>query len=338
MIASPLESRSISAGIVFMCLGIFLLISLDVTARWLLEIYSLPQLIFLRSVFSVALMFVFAASRRQMGKLRTNRIGWHVLRSLLMAGSMLTFFHALRFIPLADIAIFVFAAPLIVTALSQPFLGEKVGPQRWGAVIAGFVGVLIVLRPGSGSVHPAAIYALIGATFYAGLALTSRKLAGSESTLSLSLYIFAVPMLITGFACIPGWQNPTPVDWSLFFLCGLLGGLGIACVNAAYQRAPVAVVAPFEYTALIWAAAAGFVFWDEIPSAYAWAGAAIITTSGLFILYRETRSAPRSETAGLDFPVQEVSGVASDAVKCAGRRQSAAGSHRSTSSSKTSNK
>lgn len=288
-----------------MCLAVFFLVGLDVTARWLMQRYSLAQLIFVRSVISVTLMLAFAAARGQLGDLRTHRAGWHVFRSLLMVGSMFSFFHALRFVPLADIVIYAFAAPLIVTALSRPVLGEAVGPLRWAAVIVGFVGVLIVLRPGSGSAHPASIYAVIGAAFYAGLALTARKLAATETTLSLSINLFAAPLLVASVLCIPGWQTPDAFDWLMFLVCGVFGGLGIVLINAAYQRAPVAVIVPFEYTALLWAAAAGYVFWGEIPDIYAWCGAAIITSSGLFILYRETRAPPRSDAARPNFPLQE---------------------------------
>lgn len=292
-----------------MCVGVLFLVGLDVTARWLLQEYSLTQLVFLRCTFSVALILVVAASRGQLGALRTTRRGWHVVRSLLMAGSMLSFFHALRFIPLADIVIFAFAAPLLVTALSQPFLGERVGPLRWAAVIVGFLGVLVVLRPGSGLVHPAAMFAVVGAAFYAGLALTARKLSASETTFSLSLYAFLAPLLIAGVQCMPGWRSPDILDWSLFVVCGVFGGLGIVFINAAYQRAPVAVIVPFEYTALLWAVAAGFIVWGEVPDAYAWLGAAIITGSGLFILWRETLAPPRTDAARPNFPLQEAVGA-----------------------------
>jgi len=296
-------------GITYMCVGVFFLVALDVAARWLLERYSLLQLVFLRSTFSAALILIIVVSRGQLAELRTRRFGWHVIRSVLMAGSMFSFFHALRFIPLADIMIFAFASPLLVTALSRPFLGEAVGPRRWAAVVVGFVGVLIVLRPGTGTVHPAAIYALIGVGFYAALGLTARKLSVTETTWSLSLYTFAVPWALAGFMGMGSWQAPGVVDWLMFATCGVFGGLGIVFVNAAYQRAPVAIIVPFEYTALVWAVAAGFIFWGEIPDRYAWLGAAVITVSGLYILYRETLAPPLPDAARPNFPLQEAVGA-----------------------------
>jgi drug/metabolite transporter (DMT)-like permease len=303
-------SHPVAAGIAYMCSGVAFLVALDVAARWLMQTYALTQLIFLRSVISMSVLLLYAAGTNQIAALRTHLPGWHLLRSLLMAGSMLTFFHALRFIPLADIMVFVFSAPLIVTALSRPVLGERVGRLRWAAVVAGFIGVLVVFRPGTGAVHPAAIYAVAGAAFYACLGLTARKLGGTESTLSLSLYVFAAPLLMTGVACIPVWQTPGAVDWLLFFLCGAFGALGIVFISAAYRRTAAAVVAPFEYTALIWGASAGYVIWDEVPDAYAWVGAAFITASGLFIVYRETLARSRR-----------------DALECVGAGGVAAGRH-----------
>lgn len=307
--------RSIAAGITFMCLGVISMVALDVTARWLMETYSLPQLVLLRSSFSAILIFGFVAVRRQLSSLRSERPAWQFFRSVLMAGSMFAFFHALRFIPLADVVIIAFAAPIIVTSLSRPLLGETVGVWRWTAVIVGFCGVLVVLRPGSGLMHPAALIALAGSVMYAGLSLTARKLSSTESTAALSLYAFVVPGLVGAIAGRSEWLTPEPLDWALFALCGLFGGLAIVFINAAYQRAAAAVVVPFEYTGLIWAAAAGFFIWDEVPELNALLGAAIIISSGLVILFRETRILHRRQPQ-LDFPLQEVVAVVSgDEVK-----------------------
>lgn len=300
---------SIAAGIIYMCLGVVAMVALDVTARWLMQTYSLPQLVFLRSSFSAMLIFGYVALRGQLRSLSTRRPGWQFIRSMLMAGSMFAFFHALRFIPLADVVIIAFAAPIIVTSLSQPLLGETVGAWRWSAVIVGFCGVLIVLRPGSGMMHPAALIAFAGSVMYALLSLTARKLSSTESTASLSIYAFLVPLILGAAASPKGWITPDLTGWISFALCGLFGGLAIVFINAAYQRAAAAVIVPFEYTGLIWASAAGFVIWGEIPKLNDLFGAAIIIASGLVILFRETRIQHRPQ-AQLDFPLQEVVGVA----------------------------
>lgn len=293
------------SGILLMCLGTVFMVGLDVTARHLLQTFALPQLALLRCVFSMLIIFSWAVLRSETGGLATRRPGWHALRSLLMAGSMFAFFHALRYIPLADIVCIAFAAPLIITVLSRPFLGETVGPWRWAAVIVGFIGVVIVMRPGSGLLHPAALIALGGAVMYAGLALTARKLSTTESTVSLSLYSFVAALLVGGVLSVDVWLQPGWIDWLFFALCGGCGGMAFICINAAYARAEAALIVPFEYTGLIWAAAAGYLIWGEIPTAATWSGAALIVGSGLFILYRETGRADPGATPAR-FPLQDV--------------------------------
>jgi len=303
-----LSTRSgIGTGIAYMCAGAFCMIALDVAVRTLLENYALTQVILLRSAFALVLIALLIVQRRQTHVLRTRRVGWHVFRSLLMVGCMFTFFYALKLLQLADVTAIVFAAPLIVTALSRPFLGEHVGPWRWAAVIVGFVGVLIVVRPGFGVVNPAALIVLVSAVLYSGLALTARKLAGTESPWSLSLYSFIGPTLVAGIANIGSWDTPDLVSWVLFALSGLFGALAFLFINAAYGRAPAAIIVPFEYTALIWAMGAGYLFWGEIPALNTWLGAGIIVASGLLILFRETLVRHRVDAA-LDFPFQEVVG------------------------------
>lgn len=292
------------AGIGFMCAGVLCMVGLDVTAKLLLETYQLDQLVVLRCLFSVLVIGWYALARGGGWRvLATRRPGWHLARSLLMAGSMYAFFFALPQIPLAMILTIAFAAPLIVTALSYPVLGEAVGRWRWAAVLAGFAGVLVVLQPGAGFGEPAALVALAGATLYALLSLTSRKLSLTESTMALSLYLFPAPMLIAATRAGAHWLPPAPLHWLMFAACGAFGGFAFVFMNAAYRRAPAALLVPFEYTGLVWAAGAGYLLWAEVPAPSTWLGAAIIVTSGLFILYRETvvrRAEPQA-----DFPLQE---------------------------------
>jgi len=238
-------------GIVLICFGAICMVGLDVSARMLLETYSLPQLVVLRCLFSMSLIIAFTAARSELAALRTKRPGWHVFRSFLMAGSMFAFFHALRHIPLADVIVIAFAAPLIITSLSRPILGEPVGPWRWTAVIVGFIGVLVVLRPGSGLMHPAAFVALGGSVTYAGLSLTARKLRHTESTVALSVYLFGVPWVIGAMGSFGNWTAPDAAGWMLFAVCGFFGGLAFVFINAAYRRAQAALIVPFEYTGLI---------------------------------------------------------------------------------------
>ncbi len=294
---------STARGIALMCAASLSMVGLDVTAKLLLADYSLSQLVLLRSMFSAVFIGWFALSQGGIRSLRSQQPVWHGLRTLLMATSMYAFFYALPRIPLATVLTIAFAAPLVVTALSRPFLGELVGPWRWVAVLFGFFGVLVVLRPDTGLSEPAAWVALCGAVTYALLSLTARKLNTTESTGALSFYLFLAPMLLGAVGAWSNWRAPTPTGWMLFVLCGSFGGLAFLLMNAAFRHAQAAVLVPFDYTGLIWAAAAGFLIWGEVPARDTWIGAAIIIASGLFILYRETR-VDKSDLQA-DFPLQD---------------------------------
>ena len=179
-----------------------------------------------------------------------------------------------------------------MTALSVPLLGEHVGWRRWLAVVAGFAGVLMILRPGTGTLSPAALSVLFAALCYACLAITARKLADTESTFGLSVYVIAGPMTISGLLSIDGdWKAPDTVGWTLFLAAGACSVIAWIGLVGGYRRAPPSVLAPFEYTALIAGAVAGYLIWDEVPDRWVIAGAMIIISSGLYIVYREVGTA-----------------------------------------------
>jgi drug/metabolite transporter (DMT)-like permease len=200
---------------------------------------------------------------------------------------MFGFFFGLTRMPLVNALTIVFTAPLIVTALSVPFLGEHVGWRRWFAVIAGFIGVLIVLSPGKGMFTPASVAVLIAAFCWAGLSLTARKLASTESSFSLSVYVTAGPLVAAAFLLPGSYAAPTAAAWTLFIAAGLCSALAWVGIVGAYRRASPVVLAPFEYTALIGAAIAGYLIWDEVPDRWVVGGGAIIVASGIYIVYRE---------------------------------------------------
>jgi drug/metabolite transporter (DMT)-like permease len=206
-------------------------------------------------------------------------------------GAMFGFFFGLSRMPLVNTLTIAFMAPLIVTALSVPFLGEHVGWRRWMAVIAGFIGVLLVLRPGRGMFTPAAIGVIIAAFCWAGIALTSRKLAATESSFSLSVYITAGPLVVSSFLLPGNYAEPTATAWLLFVLAGLCSAIAWVGIVGGYRRAPPVVLAPFEYAALIGAAIAGYLIWGEVPDRWVVSGGLLIIASGIFIVYREVGQA-----------------------------------------------
>ena len=275
-------------AIAYLLLGVTGGLGLDLCAKEILRSYSLEQFVFLRSLIGVAIFLLLARQFGGLASLKTNRWGWHLLRTLLAVGAMFGFFYGISRMPLVDALTLGFTAPLIVTALSVPMLGEHVGWRRWSAVTIGFIGVLIILRPGTQEVSIAHLSVLFGAFCYACLAITARKLASTESSYSMSIYVVTGPLLVSSsMLSSSGWQIPDATGWILFAVAGACSVVAWIGIIGGYRRASPAMLAPFEYTALIGGAIAGYVFWNEVPDRWVSVGAAVIIASGLFVVYRE---------------------------------------------------
>jgi len=274
-------------AVAYLMLGVAGGLALDLCAKWLLTDYSLEQFVFLRSLFGILFFLITARWYGGFSSLKSTRPLWHLLRTVLATGAMFGFFYGLGRMPLVNALTIAFMAPLIVTALSVPFLGEHVGWRRWLAVVAGFIGVLIVLRPGAGMFTPAAIAVIVAAFCWSGLALTARKLATTETSFALSLYTVVGPFVVSMFLLPGNYTEPTADAWVLFVVAGLCSALAWVGIVGGYRRAPPVVLAPFEYTALIGAAVAGYLIWDEVPDKWVITGGCIIIGSGIYIVYRE---------------------------------------------------
>ncbi len=284
-------SDSTGTAIAFLLFGVAGGLGLDLCAKALLADYGLAQFVFLRSIFGLLL---FLAMMRRFGgfdSLKTKVWPWHLLRTLLASGAMFGFFFGLARMPLINALTLGFTAPLMVTALSVPFLGEHVGWRRWTAVVFGFIGVLIILRPGAGLMTPAALAIIAAAFCYACLAITARKLSTTETSFSLSVYVITGPLLFSGLLLPGDWSAPTASGWMLFLLAGVCSSAAWVGIIGGYRRASPAMLAPFEYTALIGGAIAGYYIWHEVPDRWVVTGALVIIGSGLFVVYRELSSA-----------------------------------------------
>jgi drug/metabolite transporter (DMT)-like permease len=285
--------HSSTSAIAYLLLGVVGGLGLDLSAKGLLSTYSLEQFVFLRSLIGLAIFVLFARQFGGLKSLFTNRWPWHLLRTLLATGAMFGFFYGLARMPLVDALTLGFTAPLMVTALSVPMLGEQVGWRRWTAVVVGFVGVLIILRPGSnGPISFASVTVLFAAFCYACLAITSRKLGSTESSYALSVYVIAGPLLVSLLKLSQtSWQAPDVNGWLLFLLAGSCSVIAWIGIIGGYRRASPAMLAPFEYTALVGGAIAGYLIWDEVPDQWVVTGALVIIASGLFVVYREIGAA-----------------------------------------------
>ncbi len=279
-------------GIGLIALAMALLSAMDAVVKWLAADYSTIQLMFFRSVFAFLPLAPLVLRSGWAGSLRTQRPGGHALRGLFGLAALGCFFWSLSLLPLADATAITFAAPLFVTALSLPLLGEVVRARRWTAVGVGFLGVLVMVQPGVGIFQPAALLPLAAALFLALMVIQVRKLTRTESDTTIVLYYTIISTLVTGAVVPFYWATPNLTDFLLLALVGVLGGLGQLVLTAAYRRTEASILAPFDYTAMIWAVLFGFLLWGELPAPNIWLGVAIVIASGIYIIYREAELRP----------------------------------------------
>lgn len=215
-------------------------------------------------------------------------------RGLAMVGSAILFISGLSQLPIADATAIAFASPLLVTALSIPMLGEKVGFRRWAAVAAGFLGVVIVVRPGTGAFNPAAAFPLLSAAFWAiGLILT-RRMRSADSLLTTMLYSTVVGFAACAVFLPFVWSLPATLDWPIFVALGALNAVGQSLLVLAFMKAPASLLAPFSYSQMLWSTLIGYFAFATIPDGVTWIGVAVIIASGLYTLHRERIVAQRS--------------------------------------------
>ena len=278
-----------------MVLGVAAFSAHDMVGKLIVEEYPVAQMLAMRA--AVAWVLLLVVVRRQGGvpPLRRGSVVAHAIRLLSMLGAIFLFFTAIRDLPLADATAIAFGAPFVMLALSAPVLGERVPAGAWGAVAAGFAGVVIVVRPTGDGIEPAALLAVGASVLYAVGMLTTRKLGGTESELNLIFWMVSGQLLVA-LAVVPFvWEPVSLRHWPLVVALAVLNLLGQVGLTRAFARAPVSVVAPFEYVALLWAAALGFIVFGDVPSVRVWVGAAIIVGAGTYATLR-TRAGASSVT------------------------------------------
>ncbi|BBK38586.1 hypothetical protein STAQ_36640 [Allostella sp. ATCC 35155] len=277
-------------GILLMLAAVACFVVMDALIKWLSQTFPTMQVVFFRSLFALVPIVIMVVHQGGIQRLKTKRPGMHALRCIVGLGSMICFFHAFRVMPLADVIAIGFAAPLFVTALSVPLLREKVGIRRWTAVVVGFVGVLVMVRPGLDLFEVGAGIALLGTVGYSLAMILMRNLGKTDTTTAITFYFTMCSTIVAGLAMPFVWiEPPGMTEWLLLALVGLIGGVAQLLMTQAFRITPVAVIAPFDYTAMLWGTAIGYAVWGEIPDTLLWVGAAIVAGSGLYIVHRETR-------------------------------------------------
>ena len=288
--------RSVSSaplvGVLYMCLAASAgLPGLNAIVKLLLADYHMVQIIWFRCV--VHLGFMVALFMPAMGlRLFATRRPWlQSIRSLTQLVTFTLIWVSLFWTPITTVTMVLFTGPLILVALSVPFLGETVGPRRWAAVFVGFAGVLIVIRPGADVAHWASLLVLGGAFFYAVYQIQTRKLAGYDDSRTTAVYTILAAFVVATVAVPFYWEAPrSGMDWFLFASLGVTGGLAHFFIIKAYQYAEASLLGPFDYCQLVGASILGFAVFGEVPDTWTWVGATVIIASGLYIAHREARA------------------------------------------------
>lgn len=275
-------------GIALMCAALAIFSVLDTTAKWASQHMHPMQAVWARYLVSVLLVTVLLNPVSRPGVMTTRAPGLQAVRSLMLLLSTMLNFFALQFLQLAEAITIVFATPLLIALLSGPLLGEWPGPRRMIAIGVGFLGVLVVMRPGVEGLHPAAFLSMAGVVCYALYNLTTRKLAGVDSSETTMVYSGVAGVLLITPLMPWFWTTPTsPGIWAAMVLMGACGAFGHWLVIGAHRRAPASVLAPFIYTQLIWMLILGWLVFGQWPDNWTLAGGSIVVASGLYLLYRE---------------------------------------------------
>jgi len=288
-------------GVLSLCAGVFVFSMQDAILKGLSGSHAVTLAIVLRSIVGLPILLSMVWYEKGPSALRTSNWKLLVARGLILLTSYTTYYMAFPVLPLAEAVALFFTAPIFVTILAALFLHEKVTPKAWGAVIAGFIGVLIILRPGTGLFEPAALLSLLSAAAYALSMVLARRYSATEPTTVMAFYVNGVYMLaaagvalvfhlldITHAAhpslefLVRPWDMPSVRDLVLLGLCGVIAALGMILLTHAYRMTRANLVTVFEYTGMLWVPLWGFLFFQEIPKWTTVIGTVIIVAAGIF--------------------------------------------------------
>ncbi len=250
------------------------------------------EVAFFRNLFGL----VFLAPilfRYGIAPLRTRKLRVHALRGILNLVSMLCFFYAITIAPFADVTALTFTAPIFASVLAVFILGEKVGPIRWAAIGFGFLGALVILRPGFGEIGLGPILTVVAALLWALAMLVIKTLTRTESSITITAYMMIVLTPMSFLAALPFWTWPAPEQYLTLFVLAALGTTGHLFLNQALKEGDTSLVSPVDYVRLVWAALIGYFVFGETPDAMTWIGGAMICVSAGYVAYREGRRKPK---------------------------------------------
>lgn len=264
-----------------------LLTSQDAISKWLTSDYHAGEILFYRGIGTFIPIFFLVWYYGGWQALQPGNLRGSILRGTMALATSLFVVLSFVYLPLADALAIIFVSPILLTALSAPFLNEAVDPRRWLAVLIGFVGVLLMVKPGQEGVHYFLVFPIIAAFLSAGRDLVTRYLRTADNSLSLLFVSMLISFLGGTVSIVFGTQMPTLSEWFLFILAGILNSLAHLLIIQALMLAPAGTVASFRYLSLIWAAFLGYIVWGDIPDNFKISGAILVVGAGLYVLRTE---------------------------------------------------
>ena len=261
----------------------------DAASKWLVERYAPLQILFVRSLIALPVAALLVAALVGPSALRSHRPGIHLLRGALSVLATLAFIWSLGRLPLAEATALMFVAPLLLALLAVPILGER--PRRADAATlgVGLLGMLLIVRPGTAAFQPAALAALLAALLYALTMIAGRWIDARDSVWTVLVYVPLISLVLCAFTLLQDWPEREAGDALAFAVSALCGTLGVTLIPQSFRMAPAALVAPFEYTALIWASLFGWSVFGAVPAMWTWIGAAVIAAGSLGMTWAERR-------------------------------------------------
>jgi drug/metabolite transporter (DMT)-like permease len=279
------RNRLIGIGLVSLTYVSYTL--LDGSAKWLVRSLPVLEVAWLRFAGHVLLSAAFFLPSRGRGVVSTRRPALQALRALVLLSMTLLNFTALQYLQLAVTSAIFFAVPILIAMLGAPLLGERLDARRWAAIIAGFVGVLVIVRPLGHSFHPAMLLCVANALLAALFAILTRKLSALDSPeVTQFLSALGAAIGLAPFALL-AWQTPTNGQWVLLILLGVFGGVGHYLFAIAHRYAPATVLGPFVYQQILYMSLFGYLAFGDVPDTWVWVGAGIVVASGLYLLVSE---------------------------------------------------
>ena len=284
--AAPKNLRAIG----LMCAGVLFLVVNDAIGKKLVERFDPFQILFARSVVALPFVAILVYSSYGLEGFRSGRLLIHVFRALLAVVATYLFIKSLASLSLAEATSFIFTAPIFVAALSMPLLRQRVGIARLIAICTGFIGALIVLQPGTDRLHLASFLALGAAFLTAFIMISARWIDKGDRFWTMTFYMTLFSGVFCAFVLVTDWPAIGSGELLLLVTMAAAGTLGIALITEAFRTGDASAVAPFDYTALIWASLIGWIFWGSIPGLPVYLGAAIIAASSLYLVLKDAKS------------------------------------------------